>query len=83
MRYHFSMAQLLVRDLSAQAVEALKRRAAANGRSAEAEHRAILESVLGADKEAWLARARVLREETAGRILGDSTEIIREFRDAR
>ena len=77
------MAQLLVRDLSPHAVEALKRRAAANGRSAEAEHRAILESVLGADKEAWLARARALREETAGRDLGDSTEIIREFRDSR
>ena len=77
------MAQLLVRDLSPHVVEALKRRAAANGRSAEAEHRAILESVLGADKEAWLARARELREEVRGRTIGESADIIREFRDNR
>lgn len=41
-----SMAQLLVRDLPPELVRRLKRRAAANGRSAEAEHRAILHDVL-------------------------------------
>lgn len=36
------MSQLLVRDLDDEIVDALKRLAAANGRSAEAEHREIL-----------------------------------------
>lgn len=40
------MAQLLVRDLTPDLVRRLKRLAAANGRSAEAEHRAILHAAL-------------------------------------
>jgi hypothetical protein len=40
------MAQLLVRNLDRELVRALKERAARRGRSAEAEHRAILESAL-------------------------------------
>lgn len=40
------MANLVVRNLDERVVKALKRRAASNGRSAEAEHRAILEAAL-------------------------------------
>ncbi len=40
------MAQLIVRDLDAEVVLRLKMRAAAHRRSAEAEHRAILEHAL-------------------------------------
>jgi plasmid stability protein len=40
------MPQLLVRNLSPKLVSALKSRAAGRGRSAEAEHRAILERAL-------------------------------------
>jgi plasmid stability protein len=40
------MANLVVRNLDQRIVEALKQRAARHGRSAEAEHRAILEEVL-------------------------------------
>ncbi|WP_332856465.1 FitA-like ribbon-helix-helix domain-containing protein [Duganella sp. S19_KUP01_CR8] len=40
------MSQLLVRDLDDEVVDALKRLAAANGRSAEAEHREILRTHL-------------------------------------
>lgn len=40
------MSQLIVRNLEPRVVAALKARAASRGRSAEAEHRAILESVL-------------------------------------
>lgn len=40
------MAQLIVRNLEERLVRALKRRAAEHGRSAEAEHREILRSVL-------------------------------------
>ncbi len=41
------MAQLIVRNIDDQLVSELKRRAARHGRSAEAEHRAILRQVLG------------------------------------
>ena len=40
------MANLIVRNLDPRIVHALKKRAAEHGRSAEAEHRALLESVL-------------------------------------
>lgn len=40
------MAQLLVRNLDPEVVDALRRRAAGNDRSAEAEHRDILRSAL-------------------------------------
>ncbi len=59
------MAQLLVRGLSPDVVDALKRRAAEHGRSAEAEHRIILEE---APKDGFWERAAKLREATRGRI---------------
>ncbi|MCA9592687.1 MAG: hypothetical protein KC776_05230 [Myxococcales bacterium] len=40
------MAQLIVRNLEEELVEALKLRAARHGRSAEAEHRELLREVL-------------------------------------
>ena len=40
------MANLVVRNLDEKIVAALKKRAARHGRSAEAEHRALLEEVL-------------------------------------
>ena len=40
------MAQLIVRNLDDVLIDRLKSRAARHGRSAEAEHRAILQSVL-------------------------------------
>lgn len=44
------MSQLLVRDLEEEVVVELKRKAAANGRSAEAEHREILRTHLLANQ---------------------------------
>lgn len=43
------MPQLTVRKVDASLVRALKERAARHGRSAEAEHRIILEEALGRD----------------------------------
>lgn len=40
------MASLVVRNLDQRIVDVLKRRATRNGRSAEAEHRALLEELL-------------------------------------
>jgi len=41
------MAQLIVRNLEPEVVDALKQRAARRGRSTEAEHREILREALG------------------------------------
>lgn len=73
------MAQLTVRNISNEVVSALKKRAAANGRSAEAEHRELLRAaLLGANKD-FAAQARALRTRLHSSI--DSTEIIRADRD--
>jgi plasmid stability protein len=51
------MADLVVRNLNPALVRSLKKRAASNGRSAEAEHRAILESTLAPTKRQTFAQA--------------------------
>jgi plasmid stability protein len=77
------MPQLLVRNVPLDVVEALKRRATLHGRSAEAEHRAILEAALKAGRASFRSTAAALREETRGRIGGQSADLIREDRDRR
>jgi plasmid stability protein len=77
------MPQLLVRDVPPDVVEALKRRAAEHGRSAEAEHRVILEEALRAGRSGFWERAAALRAETRGRIKIPSEELIRQDRDER
>ncbi len=75
--------QLLVRDVPRDVVDALKRQASSHGRSAEAEHRAILEQALKAGRQGFRARAARLRDQTRGRVLGESADLIREDRDRR
>jgi len=77
------VSQLLVRDVPLDIVEALKRRAAEHGRSAEAEHRLILEQVLRPGRAGFWERAAALREKTRGRISGNSADLIRQDRDER
>jgi antitoxin FitA len=77
------MAQLLVRGVPEDVVEALKRRAAEHDRSAEAEHRIILEEALHAGRAAFRERAAALREETRGRISIPSEDLIRQDRNER
>lgn len=77
-----AVAQLIVRDLDEVVVAALKERAARNGRSAEAEHRRILEDELVHRREAiarFAEAARVSRERV--RSTADSTAIVRDARD--
>lgn len=82
-----AMAQLLVRNVSDDVVQALKARATAHGRSVEAEHRALLEQTLAADRraqvEAWLKAGQPLRERLKGRVFTPSEVLIRESRDER
>lgn len=78
------MAQLLVRDVPEATVAALKKRAKEHGRSAEAEHRAILEAALKQKKnDDFWEEARKLRERLKGRTFTDSTILIRQDRDSR
>ena len=49
--------QLLVREVDEELVKALKKRAVANGRSTEAEHRMILEKALRGPQKISLAEA--------------------------
>ena len=80
-KWESRVAQLLVRDVPEDVVEALKRRAAEHGRSAEAEHRAILEEALCRGRSGFWERAAKLREETRGRITIPSEVLIRQDRD--
>lgn len=73
------MAQLTVRKVAQQVVRALKRRAAAHGRSAEAEHREILRAALLEGEENFADRAKALRGRLRSSV--DSSDLIRADRD--
>ena len=77
------MPQLLVREVPQDVVEALKRRAAEHGRSAEAEHRIILEEALRPGRAGLWERAAALRAAARGRISVPSEDLIRQDRDER
>ncbi|PRY92025.1 hypothetical protein BCF33_2718 [Hasllibacter halocynthiae] len=84
------MGQLIVRNLDEWVVAALKAQAKANGRSAEAEHRRILEeAVAGTRRGAELARWKALagdvrrRSRPAAGEGGDAISIVRGMRDGR
>jgi plasmid stability protein len=76
------MAQLLVRNVPEHLVRELRTRAARNGRSAEAEHRAILEGALMATDD-FKALAAGWRQRLRNHRLEDATRSIRRARDAR
>ena len=75
------MAQLTVRRIDPEIVRRLKLRAAQHGRSADAEHRAILERVLGTGADDFWIEAARLRESARRRKHTDSAKLIREDRD--
>lgn len=77
------MATLLVRELDSDLVRLLKERAHRNHRSAEAEHRAILDAVLRPTGAPTWETAAALRDATRGRDGEDAAASIRHFRDAR
>jgi plasmid stability protein len=72
--------QLIVRGLDDRLIQSLKLRAARAGRSAEAEHRAILEEVLKPELEPFAEAAARLRARTPPQAT-DSSELIRQDRD--
>ena len=58
------MGQLIVRGLDDDLIRALKQRAGRSGRSAEAEHRTILEQALRSEIESFAAAAARVRART-------------------
>ena len=82
------MATLTVRNLDEDVVRRLRLRAAQNGRSAEAEHRDILRSVLVGGGQAptrgqVAERLAEFRRRTAGRGSATSAELLDESRTGR
>lgn len=75
------MVNLTVHDVDDDLARRLAARAEANRRSPEAEHRAILEGALRMGDDGFWRRAQQLREKFAGRLLDDSTALVREDRD--
>lgn len=73
------MAQLIVRDLDPELVVALRRRAAERGRSAEAEHRELLRSILAPERKRKSLKALLLGMPG----VGDDSDFARDRRKAR
>jgi plasmid stability protein len=74
------MGHLIVRGLDDRLIQALKRRAARVGRSAEADRRAILEQALQPEAETFAEAAARLRARTPPQST-NSTELIPRDRD--
>jgi antitoxin FitA len=72
------MAQLIVRDLPAELVAALKQRAAKRNRSAEQEHREILKAALHGPKRRPLADVLAAIPD-----VGADSDFVREQEDRR
>jgi plasmid stability protein len=78
------MPDVLVRDLDSPALTRLKRRAKRNHRSLQAELRLILIEASDPEEVSFEDAVRFadeMRRKYAGKVTGDSTEIIREYRD--
>ncbi|HET6237558.1 MAG TPA: hypothetical protein VFE41_21770 [Acetobacteraceae bacterium] len=73
------MSQLIVRGLDDRLTETLKQRAARVGRSAEAEHRAILERALRPEMEPFTETAAPMRARTPPQAT-DSVYLLRQDR---
>ena len=73
-----------IRNLDEATVRKLKQRAARNGRSAEAEYRAILTEAARADDGFdWIRMSDEIRNRSAGRQHTPSEVLMREGRDER
>jgi plasmid stability protein len=75
------LAQVLVRDLDPEVVEAIRESARRHGRSLEAELRLILESAARHRSTNFWRTAERLRKRTTNRQKTDSAELIRADRD--
>lgn len=77
------MAQITIRKLDDAVMQALRKRAAAAGRSVEDEARRSLALATGVDREAARARLDAIRNMLKGRTDSPAEDLVREMRDAR
>ena len=79
------MAQVLIRDLDPEVIEALKRKARENRRSLQGELKTILEQAVrnsySRNVDAFLARVKEIRKQTAGMPQTDVAQLVREDRE--
>ena len=79
------MAQVLIRDLDPEVIEALKRRAKEHNRSLQGELKTILEQAVRSSHsrniDAFLARVKEIRKQTAGMPQTDAAQLVREDRE--
>jgi len=76
-----SSAQLTVRRLDRELVRRLRIQAAEHNRSAEAEHRHILEAALRSPADGFWEQAAAMRRATRSRAVTDSAVLVRRDRD--
>jgi plasmid stability protein len=78
------MAQVLIRDLDPEVVEALKKRAQENRRSLQGELKTILEAAASESQhkglDLFLEQVQEIRRRTAERHHTDAAELVREDR---
>jgi plasmid stability protein len=74
----FLMPQLLVRDLSPEVIEQLKKRARRNGRSMQSEVKTIIEKAAQAESMEAANLAASVRRMLSGRDHSDSSELVSE-----
>ena len=75
------MSQILVRGLTPETVERLKRQARLNRRSLQGEVKTILEEAVAYSGKEALAVALEWRKRLSGRRYGDSARLVREDRN--
>ena len=75
------MAELLVRDLDRNILDRLELRARSHGRSLQAEAKAILEAAAPLPMREARRIAEEWQRRLAGRVTGDSADLLREDRE--
>jgi antitoxin FitA len=75
------MGQLLVRNLDDETIKRLKKRARREGRSLQAQVKAILEQEAKWDPDTALKMTLAISKRFKGRKFGDSAKLIREDRN--
>ena len=78
------MAQVLIRDLDPEVIEALKKKAKENHRSLQGELKTILEAAASESQQKgldlFLAQVQEIRKRTAGKRHTDAAQLLREDR---
>ena len=75
------MADVLVRNIPGRVLSRLKTRAAAHGRSLQAELQQVLSDAAGPDLGKFRRLAAKMRRDLAGRVHSDSVDLVRENRE--